>query len=93
MNEQTFNGFDESAIVEVSRKMYQLSAMGLALTEAQLRARGNNCHAWFYKAVVQRLLAQMGALENEVKGIVGAQEIKSTGLDAGDLLFDKVNIR
>lgn len=78
----TVNGFDKSAISEVARKLYNKQALGLALTEAQLKAADNNCRAWFYKYVVQRLLEQIDAVDREIKGIVAQQELKSVGRDA-----------
>jgi hypothetical protein len=77
-------GFDENAVKQGAQKLYQLSALGLALTEAQLRARGNNCQSWFFKAVCQRLVAQIGIVEDELKGIVAQQEILTAGRDTSD---------
>lgn len=72
----TINGFDVQAIREVATLHYQLAALGMALTECQIRARENNCRAWFYRAVCARLVDQMQAVENKIKGVIGAQELK-----------------
>lgn len=69
------NGFEKSAIHKLAQMLYKKQALSLALTEAQLRASGNNCRSWLFKEVVRELLGEIELTDKTIRGIAAQQEL------------------